>query len=122
IYRNHPVAMLAPLTGLAAPLGAWLLSRANRPGLGFVTSGLGITGIVGTAGLSMFPFILPSSTRPGSSLTVWDATSSHLTLNIMFWAVAICLPFVLAYTVWAYAAMWGRVTVEDIESNTHQVY
>ncbi|MGE3708495.1 MAG: cytochrome d ubiquinol oxidase subunit II, partial [Hyphomicrobiaceae bacterium] len=62
IYRNHPVAMLAPLTGLAAPLGAWLLSRANRPGLGFVTSGLGITGIVGTAGLSMFPFILPSST------------------------------------------------------------
>ena len=31
----------------------------------------------------MFPFILPSSRNPNASLTVWDSSSSHLTLFIM---------------------------------------
>ena len=42
-----------------------------------------IVGIISTVGLSMFPFILPSTIDPGSSLTVWNASSSHLTLFIM---------------------------------------
>ena len=33
-------------------------------------------GIIGTAGVSLFPFIMPSSTDPRSSLTVWDSVSS----------------------------------------------
>jgi cytochrome d ubiquinol oxidase subunit II len=72
--------------------------------------------------LSLFPFIMPSSTHPSSSLTVWDAASSHMTLKIMFWAVVILLPIVLAYTVWAYVQMWGKVTVADIEARKHQAY
>lgn len=122
IYRNWPVALAAPLIGLAAPLLAAALSRQGRPGLGFTLSGLALAGIIGTAGLSLFPFIMPSSTQPSSSLTVWDAASSHLTLTIMFWAVVILLPIVLAYTVWAYVQMWGKVTVADIEAHKHQAY
>ena len=40
-----------------------------------------------TAGLSMFPFVMPSSSDPASSLTAWDAVSSHRTLQIMFWVI-----------------------------------
>ena len=122
IYANYPVAILAPLLGLAMPLVAWYLSKNDRPGWGFVMSGLGMAGIISTAGLSMFPFIMPSSSDPVSSLIVWDATSSHLTLTVMFWAVVIFLPIILAYTVWAYWRMWGKVTVADIESRSHEVY
>ena len=122
IYREAPLALLAPLFGLAMPWVVRLLSAGNRPGLAFVTSGFGIAGIIATAGLSMFPFVMPSSTDLKSSLTVWDATSSHLTLSVMFWAVVVLLPIVLTYTVWAYWAMWGKVTVESIEENTHKVY
>lgn len=122
IYGNYPVAILAPLLGLAMPLVAWYLSENDSPGWGFVMSSLGLTGIISTAGLSMFPFIMPSSSDPKSSLIVWDAVSSHLTLTVMFWAVVIFLPIVLAYTVWAYWRMWGRVSVADIEANSHEVY
>ena len=87
-----------------------------------MTSALGMVGIIGTAGLSMFPFIMPSSIDPKSSLTIWDAASSHLTLTVMFWAVVIFLPIVLAYTVWCYASMWGRVTAEEIEARAHSAY
>lgn len=122
VYSRAPAAMLAPASGFAGILLAVLLSRLERPGLAFIGSGLGMAGIVGTAGLSMFPFIMPSSTDPKSSLTVWDAPSSHLTLTVMFWAVVIFLPLVLSYTVWCYSRMWGKVTVRDIQTRSHSAY
>ena len=122
IYGRLPVAMLVPAIGLAGPLLTALLARTGRAGLAFVTSALGMVGIIGTAGLSMFPFVMPSSLDPRSSLTIWDAPSSHLTLTVMFWAVAIFLPIVLGYTVWCYANMWGRVTADEIESRAHSAY
>ena len=122
IYGRMPVAMIAPALGLCGPLLTALLSMARRPGLAFVTSALGMCGIIGSAGLSMFPFVMPSSLDPGSSLTIWDASSSHLTLTVMFWAVVLLLPIVLGYTIWCYANMWGRVTAEEIDARSHSAY
>ena len=122
IYRTLPIAMLVPAIGLVGPLATSLLAKLARPGLAFVTSALGMVGVIGTAGLSMFPFVMPSSIDPKSSLTIWDAPSSHLTLTVMFWAVVVFLPIVLAYTVWCYAAMWGRVTAVEIETRAHSAY
>lgn len=114
-YSDYPLTMLFPLLGFVGISLTILLSRANRPGWGFVTSSLGITGVIMTAGVTMFPFIMPSSTQPGSSLTIWDAPSSHLTLTAMFWAVVIFLPIVIGYTVWNYRKMWGKLTVEEMQ-------
>lgn len=122
IYATMPITMLAPIVGIVGPVLTALLAKANRPGLAFVTSALGIAGIIGTAGLSMFPFVMPSSLDPNASLTMWDATSSHLTLNVMFWAVAVFLPIVLLYTLWCYWRMWGRVTADDIGARSHSAY
>ena len=113
-YRQYPLTLLFPVLGFAGALATILLSRAGRPGLGYVSSALTLVGIIMTAGVSLFPFIMPSSTHPGNSLTVWDATSSPLTLTVMFWAVVIFLPIVIAYTLWNYYKMWGKVTVEEI--------
>lgn len=121
-YSTYPIALLAPALGLIGPFGVWALSAINRPGLAYTMNSLAMAGIIASAGISMFPFIMPSSSDPNSSLTVWDAPSSHLTLTIMFWAVVIFLPLVLAYTVWCYAAMWGKITVSGIEENTHTAY
>lgn len=122
IYDQVPAAILAPTAGFAGIFATILLSRMDRPGWAFLTSGIGMTGIVGTAGLSMFPFIMPSSIDPKSSLTVWDAPSSHLTLAVMFWAVVIFLPIVLGYTVWCYSRMWGKVTEQEIQARSHSAY
>jgi cytochrome d ubiquinol oxidase subunit II len=70
----------------------------------------------------MFPFIMPSSTNPNSSLIVWDAVSSHRTLAIMFWAAMLFVPIIIGYTTWTYAKMWRRVTVEEIKSQEHLAY
>jgi len=121
-YSTYPWMMAAPALGLLGAALTVLLALKNRPGLGFVTSSLAMAGVILTAGFSMFPFIMPSITVPGSSLTLWDAPSSHLTLTVMFWAAMIFVPIILAYTTWTYRAMWGRVTVEHIRDNDHESY
>jgi len=121
-YSTYPWMMAAPVLGLLGAAATILLALKNRPGLGFVTSSLAMAGVILTAGFSMFPFIMPSITFPGSSLTVWDAPSSHLTLTVMFWAAMIFVPIILAYTTWTYRAMWGRVTVEHIREHDHESY
>ncbi len=121
-YAQYPWMMAAPLLGLLGALATALLAWVNRPGWGFVTSSLAMAGVILTAGFSMFPFVMPSNSSPVSSLTVWDAPSSHLTLTVMFWAAMIFVPIILAYTTWTYRAMWGRVTVEHIRAHDHEAY
>ncbi len=114
-YVEYPPTILFPALGFVGVIMTILFSKANRPGWGFVSSSFAITGVIMTAGVSLFPFIMPSSTNPGSSLTVWDAPSSHLTLTVMFWAVVIFLPIVISYTVWNYHKMWGKLSVEEMQ-------
>lgn len=75
-----------------------------------------------TAGFAMFPFVMPSSLDPSMGLTLWNVTSSHLTLKVMFFVALVMVPIVLAYTIWAYAKMWRRVTVAEIKANEHTTY
>jgi cytochrome bd ubiquinol oxidase subunit II len=109
VYRAAPAAMAAPLLAFGSALAAAvaLLRGAGRTALIF--SSASIAGVILTAGFSMFPFLMPSSSQPDHSLTVWDASSSHLTLALMLAAVAVFLPIVLAYTAWVYRVMRGPV-------------
>jgi cytochrome d ubiquinol oxidase subunit II len=56
------------------------------------------------------------------SLTVWDASSSKLTLAIMLGAVTLFLPIILAYTGWVYRVLRGPVRAESITSDIHANY
>jgi len=121
-YRDYPLTLLFPILGFAGLGFAVSLSMKDMAGSGLIVSGLGITGIIMTAGAAMFPFIMPSSTNPSSSLIAWDATSSHLTLTVMFWAAVIFIPIILLYTTWTYARMWRRVTVAEIKAQDTLAY
>jgi len=94
----------------------------RKPLATFVASALAMAGIIGTAGVALFPFIMPSISDPRSSLTVWDSVSSHLTLSLMFWATLIFMPLIIIYTSWAYKVMSGKVTEQFITANDKAAY
>jgi cytochrome d ubiquinol oxidase subunit II len=121
-YLAHPMLFLIPALGFLGALGALRLSAAHRPGLAFVSSALALASVILTAGVALFPFVMPSASDPASSLTTWDAVSSHRTLNIMFIATVIFLPLILAYTSWVYRVMRGKVTVARIREDEHTAY
>ncbi|WP_459616756.1 cytochrome d ubiquinol oxidase subunit II [Bordetella sp. 2513F-2] len=113
-YARWPLMWIAPALGVAGALGALLLLtlRAHVPA--FLASALSITGVILTVGFALFPFIMPSSTQPGAGLTIWDGSSSLLTLWIMLIAVVVFLPIVTVYTAWVYRVMRGKVTDESV--------
>lgn len=117
-YRNYPWFWLAPVLAVAgAAVSAWASWTANRKSA-FLASGTSVAAIVLTGGFSLFPFLLPSSTNPSASLTVWDASSSQLTLFLMLLAVIVFLPIVLAYTAWVFRILRGKITLEHIRKES----
>ena len=118
-YAQYPWMLSAPVLAFGATLLALAASRAGRAGFAFVLSCLGVTGVVLTAGFALFPFIMPSSSDAKSSLTLYDAVSTHRTLQIMFWVVLLFLPIVIAYTSWAYRVMRGTVTERAVREGGH---
>lgn len=116
-YTLYPLSKMVPVLGLVGALLALLTAGKGSSRLAFVCSGLSIMGVIGTVGVSMFPFILPSSNNLASSLLVWDASSSQLTLLVMLCSVIIFLPIVLLYTSWVYRAMSGKVTDRTVAGN-----
>ena len=121
-YGTHPWMMLAPVLGVAGGLLTAFSSSRGKSGWAFAASGVGIFGIISTAGVSMFPFLMPSSIDPTASLTVWDASSSQRTLFVMLIATLIFLPLVLAYTSWVFYTLRGPVTASQVRSNSSSLY
>lgn len=119
-YRAYPVTLMAPILGIVGAFLALIFTRYAK--FAFVFSALSVFGIISTVGVSMFPFILPSSTNPGQSLTVWDSSSSQSTLFTMLVVVVIFLPIVIGYTAWVYHVLRGKVTEESIIKNKETAY
>lgn len=121
-YALRPWIAIAPALGVIGGLLAFMGLRAGREVTTLLASKMAIFGMIASVGLTMFPFILPSSSDPRSSLTVWNASSSHLTLFIMLVVTAIFLPLIMLYTAWVYKVLWGKVTEADVTENSHGLY
>ena len=116
-YARWPITWLLPAIGVAGALLSAVSLRSGRAGLAFLASSVSIIGIILTEGVATFPFLLPSSTQVGSSLTLWDASSSHMTLFIMLLATAFFLPIVLLYTAWVFRVLRGKVDGDGMGRN-----
>ncbi|TPQ51566.1 cytochrome d ubiquinol oxidase subunit II [Prosthecomicrobium hirschii] len=121
-YEAWPLLKAAPIAGLAGSVLTAVLVVVKRPGFAFVTSAIAIFGTISTVGVSMFPFLMPSSIAPGASLTVWDSSSSQLTLFVMLCATLLFLPIVLVYTAFVFRVLRGKMTAEAIEANSTHLY
>ncbi|WP_240098286.1 cytochrome d ubiquinol oxidase subunit II [Thermomonas flagellata] len=110
--KAHPLLWLVPALAAAGMLAVALLRQRVAA---FVASCLAVAAVILTAGIALFPFLLPSSTDPNQGLTIWDASSSARTLGIMLFAAAVFLPLILAYSTWAFRIMRGQVTRAHVE-------
>lgn len=116
-YSTMSWTLLAPALGFIGAALAIVFSYGKRSALAFASSCASLIGIVATPGLAMFPFLLPSSTMPNHSLTVWDASSSQNTLWIMLLVTIFFLPIILAYTAWVLRVVFGPGT--KTKNDTH---
>ena len=118
-FRQNPVLWLVPVLGFAGLAAAWLAVQKHRSLLAWWLGALAWIGVIGTAGTALFPFLLPSSITPSQSLTVWNASSSQLTLTWMLGFALVFVPLVLWYTSWAFYVMRGKVHAEHVAADDH---
>lgn len=118
-FSLHPWMWLAPVAGVGGVILALLLLnlRSGVPALFF--SSLSVVGVVFTFGFATFPFLMPSSLQPDSSLTIYDASASHFSLWIMLLISCFFLPLIVMYTSWVYRVMRGKVTPKSIDEAPH---
>lgn len=121
-YSRFPLLWLLPVVGVLSFVLCSLTMKLGRHALAFTSSAVAMAMVVVTTGVTMFPFVMPSSLNPSHSLTMWDATASELTLKIMFVVVCIFVPLVLLYTVWSYWVMRGRLNEQFIRDNDKALY
>ena len=118
-FHAQPLLWLVPLLGFAGMLLGLAAASARRSHLAWWLGALAWLGVVGTAGVALFPFLLPSSSVPAQSLTVWNASSSQHTLLWMVGFAAVFVPLLLWYTSWAFYVMRGKVRAEDVVADEH---
>lgn len=121
-FLAYPWMLAAPALGLVGLALAWLFGLSHNRIAALLCSSLGMAGVLLTLGFGLFPFLLISVTDPRSSLTLWDASSSHTTLLWAFWITVVFLPIVLLYTRWVYKVIWGDITEQSILNDTHTLY
>ena len=121
-FNETPTLWAFPALAVVGALLNVIASKANRCGFAFFFSVLTMVGVIITAAVSMFQFVMPSSTHPAQSLLMWDATSSELTLTLMFYLALVFVTISLLYTIWSYYKMFGRLDESFVEENKNSLY
>ncbi|WP_417808158.1 cytochrome d ubiquinol oxidase subunit II [Thioclava sp.] len=119
-YAAVPLLWAVPAIGVIAMLAAAFLLRSDRPILGWWVNALAWVCTIGTVGVSMFPFLMPSTSNPAQSLTVWNASGSAMSLGWMLAMALIFVPAIIAYTSWIYALMGGKRRVTDFDDTSEE--
>jgi len=121
-YTIYPWMRILPISGFLSSLAVVTFALLKRPAFAFLFSSLTVISIMATFGLSMFPFIVPSKLDYHHSLTVWDSSSSYLSLLIMLGVMIIFMPIVLCFIGFANKVMFGKVTEADLKKHDKQSY
>lgn len=121
LYDNFlkvPVLLVIPLIAVASLLLVKLFIVKGAYHKAFLFSCLTIVFVVFTGVTGLFPNMIPSSIDPASNLTIFNSSSSLLTLKIMTVVAAIFVPIVICYKIWVYRIFRARVSDEDVLENS----
>jgi cytochrome d ubiquinol oxidase subunit II len=118
-YHTYPILWVLPALGLLGMLGGAATAWWRLPIIGWWLGAVAWIGVIFTTGASMFPFLMPSSSNPDQSLTVWNASGSEYNLGWMLFFALLFTPIIITYTSWCFYVMRGKVKIADIAKNTH---
>jgi cytochrome d ubiquinol oxidase subunit II len=111
-YRQHPIGLLVPLLVVASLVMMIRFTRQGKEKPAFVASSLYIVGMLVGAAFALYPVVLPASTDPSYSLTIYNSAAGHhgLTVGITWWCIGAVLA--LGYFVFIFRMFRGKVRLE----------
>ncbi|MEG2172093.1 MAG: cytochrome d ubiquinol oxidase subunit II [Desulfovibrionaceae bacterium] len=114
-YFVYPALLILPILALVGLVGTRIMISKGKLWLAWACSGLFILGVTFFGVAGMYPGIIISSLNPAWSVTVQNAASSTLTLQIMLGVALVCVPIVIAYQAWTYYIFSHKVSQADLD-------
>ena len=114
LRRDGVVPGTLPLLAMAGFAGSYVFLRIAQDGWAFAATGFTIVMGAVVAFEGLYPRVLPSTLDPAWDLTIYNASSSPLTLKVMLGVALLFVPLVVAYQAWSYWVFRARVTRADI--------
>ncbi|MFN7097435.1 MAG: cytochrome d ubiquinol oxidase subunit II [Gammaproteobacteria bacterium] len=124
-FNTYSWMIIAPILGFLGAILAFILTIKRKSFAAFCFSTVTIFGTLATCGLSMYPFLMPSSIKPAQSLIIYNASSSQLSLIGILITALITVPIIFIYTAFVYRKLWGRdvkMSAEVIKQHEHSLY
>jgi cytochrome bd ubiquinol oxidase subunit II len=121
-FEIYPMLYLVPAIAILMLIITLFAVIKNYDRVAYCASASAIFLIIANAGFTLFPFFLPSITNPNISLTVFDSSSSYLTLFAVTLSAVILIPIIIAYVSWVYYIMRGKVTADFVRDNSKSLY
>jgi len=116
-YLSYPALMLIPLITVAALLTTRVFIAKSAWWKAWFASALTIVGATLFGVVGLYPNLFPSSLNSAYSLTIFNSSSSPLTLKIMLGVALFFVPIVLIYQIWGYYLFKDKVTEGDLETD-----
>ncbi|MEG6617542.1 cytochrome d ubiquinol oxidase subunit II [Peptococcaceae bacterium 1198_IL3148] len=111
-FFHQPLLFILPVMALAGMLYYPVALKKDARWQPFLASALNITGVMAIAAVSLFPYLVPANNNLANSLTIYNASSSQLTLNVMLILALIGMPLVIAYTGYIYRKFGGTTVTK----------
>ena len=110
---GKPLSWIIGALLLAAIVYLPIAARRGRALHAFAASAVTIGALISLTGISLFPRMVPSSLDLSNSLTIYNASSSGLTLKVALLVTLIAMPVVLIYTAYIYKVFMGKLQLPD---------
>lgn len=115
LFTNYGSVLtwIVPVAFIAATAAYPFVLRARNGVRSFAISSLMIALLIGIMGQALYPFMVPALGDLANSLTIRNASSSDLTLKVMFVIALVGMPFVLGYTIFIYRKFMNPVSLDE---------
>jgi cytochrome d ubiquinol oxidase subunit II len=118
-YLQAPLLLIVPVIAVVSLIMIKLFAAKGEKGKAFTFSCLTIVFVVFTGVTGLFPNLLPSNLDPASNLTIYNSSSSLITLKLMTVVALIVVPIVICYKIWVYRIFRAPVTAEEVLGDKH---
>ncbi|HET6181364.1 MAG TPA: cytochrome d ubiquinol oxidase subunit II [Candidatus Sulfotelmatobacter sp.] len=115
----RPWGLTFPILAVGGLLGVKWFVRVRQEAKAFAASCAYILGMLTSVAFSLYPDVLPASTNPFFGLTIENSKAADygLKIGLVWWVIGMMLA--MAYTVYSYRNVSGKVSVSEGERNEH---
>ncbi len=109
---EHPAGFVFPLLALAGLAAMGWFIRRHDDLKGFLASCLYLVGMLTSVVFGLYPLVLPASTGPAYSLTIYNAKAADygLRVGLVWWFIGMALA--TTYFIYVYRNFAGKVKLE----------